>query len=677
MNLKSWLGEHRRFLAERARSAAGRARSAAGRARAAAERQPWLVERRRSVAAGRSWVVQHARSVAERRSWLVGALTLGTAALASLGIVAAIALQRSGDAPGDALRRAAAQPSSPRGSGDSDPRNRVPLPTSLADGPSPAEVGAATLSGAGTTTAAGAGGATAASPAGAGAFGTTTGFALPLAVDLKTTRAEKARGKRPGRSARGGATTASTLADSNDPAGTTETATTTTTPPTTTSPPPEPPPPPPDPPGPLEINGVNVVQTTPYTATISWRSSLPGRGQVVFGAGSPVVWSESDDGTEHKVTLGGLTQATEYEFRVVSWDRFERQVQSGLGKFTTPRLTSPPAAQVRSDTILLNGQPYFPKMVWERCDNMRDLLPFGIDLFMGCPADRNVAARVGLDAYTLSPAGHTVSGGAVIGRYLPDEWDTFLPNNTSVADIRRAIPPKQGNEIDFLGLTNHFYSFAAPLPQGRGMYPALMQNADVLGFNLYPLQIWCRASNFEHVYLSQRELHLLSGGKPTFQWIEANLMERPCGHEPHLLVTNETVRAETWLAIAAGADGIGYFPHDWNRSVGAEIRRTNAQITALAPALLSPEADVSSADGAVKVGARRAHGALYVVAVNATRQRVAAVEITLPGLADRPLTVYDENRTVNSSGNAFRDDFGPLEVHIYVVAPATPPAGTG
>ena len=609
----------------------------------------------------RSALVARTQRVAERPPWLAGALTLGAAALASLGVLAAIGLDGSkstSETVGrDAVPRAVADPA-----GD-DQRKLVPLPRSLAGG---ATTGAATTGG---TIFSDTGMISSVPPAGtdgAAALGTTAAAVAGTTGARTGSTAREPRGARTASAAAG--TTATTLAGPRDVTTTTETPTTTAPTPGTPTEPPEPPPPP-VPPGPLEISDVTVQQTTPFSATVSWRSSLPGRGQVQFGTDAPAVWSESDDGTEHKITVGVLTQSTEYVFRVVSWDRFERQVASGVGGFTTPRLTSSPTATVRGDTIFLNGQPYFPKMVWERCDVPRELLPFGIDLFMGCPADRSVAWRLGHDAYTLAPAGHTVTGGAVIGRYLPDEWDNELPGNTTVADLNRWIPPKHEDEIDFLGLTNHFYSFAAPLPHGRGMYPALMQKADVLGFNLYPLQIWCRANAFQHVFLSQRELHTQSGGKPTFQWIEANPMEHPCGHEPHLAVTNETVRAEVWLAIAGGADGIGYFPHGWNASVAAEIKRTNNAIKALAPALLSPETGISTTDGSIHAGARAAHGALYVVAVNSTRNAISGAEIAVQNLNGRPLTVFGENRTVNSSGDTFRDDFGPLEVHVYVAAP--------
>ena len=112
----------------------------------------------------------------------------------------------------------------------------------------------------------------------------------------------------------------------------------------------------------------------------------------------------------------------------------------------------------------------------------------------------------------------------------------------------------------------------------------------------------------------QRELVSLTRGKPTFQWIEAGPMEHCRENQDP---TPAVVRAETWLAIAGGARGIGYFPDWWEETIRGEVRLTNREILALAPALLSPVAKANwSTDGPVRIGARRYNGATYVIAVN-------------------------------------------------------------
>jgi hypothetical protein len=215
-------------------------------------------------------------------------------------------------------------------------------------------------------------------------------------------------------------------------------------------------------------------------------------------------------------------------------------------------------------------------------------------------------------------------------------------------------------------LTNHFYSGADPLPLGRDLYPQLAALANVLGFDLYPLQNWCRTDRFDAVYNAQLELQALAGGKPTYQWIEARQMDCDAGS---LDPTPASVRAETWLAIAGGADGIGYFPNNWRDDVGAEIRDLNSTITELAPALLSSKQDAQSSQDVVKVGARALNGAVYVIAVNSSRSPVEA-SIHVSGLGGRMVDVLGEQRQLKTSDDdLITDGFDPLAVHIYVAAP--------
>ena len=64
----------------------------------------------------------------------------------------------------------------------------------------------------------------------------------------------------------------------------------------------------------------------------------------------------------------------------------------------------------------------------------------------------------------------------------------------------------------------------------------------MIGFDLYPLQEWCRPNRMADVFWSQRELVKLSGDKPTFQWIEAADWKCPGGATA---VTPAVVRAES------------------------------------------------------------------------------------------------------------------------------------
>ena len=92
------------------------------------------------------------------------------------------------------------------------------------------------------------------------------------------------------------------------------------------------------------------------------------------------------------------------------------------------------------------------------------------------------------------------------------------------------------------------------------------------------------------------------------------------------------------------------------------------ETAALGPALLAPDEPVSATPPVV-AGARSHGGAFYVFAVNPTQKSVHA-RIRAEGLHAGSAVVIGENRSVDISGGAIADDFGPRAVHLYVVPPA-------
>ena len=421
---------------------------------------------------------------------------------------------------------------------------------------------------------------------------------------------------------------------------------------------------------PPTIEDVHTTSLTPFSATLEWRTDIPSTSHVAYGLDEPVLFTPATTATTlHHATLTGLTFASSYQLAVTAANDGGAATVAQF-VLTTPALSGPVRMTTSDGAIELNGQPFFPKLVWAQCtDGVEGNLSVGIDLFMGngCGTGAQLASWVSGRAFVLADALGSGSGRAgTVGTHLPDEWDTHLPADFTTDDAFRIAPLIPGSGPRFLTLTNHFYSHASPLPQGKGMYPALAASADVLGFDLYPMQNWCRYDSFGDVFDSQLDLYALARGRPTFQWIEARRMD--CKGD-ELDPTPETVRAEAWLSIAGGAHAIGYFPNNWSEAVGAEIARTNHEIQALAPALVGPPTAASVAPGsAVKVGAREHNGAVYVIAVNASRMPGAA-SINVPIVGDRTLRSLDGAQTLKATGGTFADTFAPLEVRIYVASP--------
>lgn len=458
------------------------------------------------------------------------------------------------------------------------------------------------------------------------------------------------------------------------------------------------------------------IETHPFSAVVKW--SVPQAARVVLEIGVDDrygIWSPAtatNAALTSRTTLSGLEPATTYRFRVVARWRNASKAEA-RGSFRTspwPGATSatavpaaadsrsagssgspfilppslppgvtpgaptqptkgvlPPGAPLveNSSPLRVNGNAVFPRMVWRQCPTYYPTsIGAGINLFLGVSCTDTddqfdkLAGRAMSTVDALTPA---VSGPGQVGWHLQDEADV------SIGDASKLPQPKADGRVTFLTLTDHFSERAAPPPNGKEIYPAFFDSADVIGFDTYPVEVRCNLGLIDNVYWMQREIIALTGGKPTFQWIEAGPMEH-CRYNQD--PTPEIVRAETWLAIAGGARGIGYFPDWWEESIRNEVRLTNREILALAPALLAPVARAHwSVESPVRVGARRYNGATYVVAVN-TSTSPATAGFTVPGLGGRSLRVFRDGRIVKPFGDLVSDKLPGLGVAVYVVPPA-------
>lgn len=424
----------------------------------------------------------------------------------------------------------------------------------------------------------------------------------------------------------------------------------------------------------LQISNAQVVAVTSSSARIVWDTNLPAQSQAAFGLDQPTVWSQpsAESLVHHQSDLTGLEFGTTYQVYLHAVDEWNR-AQTLTVPVTTQPMPDRSVATTNGAQIVVDGRPFFATAVWEQCsDGFNSNINDGINLFMGdgCSTDEaSLPNRLDGRAYSIVNADNAgADGRGLIGWYYPDEWDAFLQSTVTRQQLDKSIPPAQSGRISFLTLTNHFYSLATPLPQGKGMYPLLMSIADVVGFDLYPLQVWCRPA-FGDVMDAQHELGTTSGGKPTFQWIEVAPMEHKCAEDKQLDPTPATVRAETLLAVAGGAGAVGYFPNHWSGAIGEEIARTNRQIKSLSQALLASAAPASSDTTAIRVSARELNGATYVIAVNTSNASVQA-KISVPGIGGRSPVIVGGGQVVGADDTGFADNFGPLDARVYIIPPA-------
>ena len=482
--------------------------------------------------------------------------------------------------------------------------------------------------------------------------------------------------------------------------------------------------------GALASSGANAIRTPmpdivsveayPFSAVVRW--SVPDPAKVVlevgvddrYGIWSPTTIARTE--LTARTTLAGLEPATQYRFRVIARWRNGTKAEvrgsfrtdawpgstaatavpaaaqaggsdgGGGGGGGSPYVLPPPAPPGATPTqptappssnpsagttgsessapLRVNGNAIFPRMVWRQCPTYYPTsLGAGINLFLGveCSStDEQFKRLAGRAMSTVDAKTPGISGPGLIGWHLPDEADMSvrIPSN---------LPKPQGDgRVTFLTVTDHFSMRAAPHQSGREIYKEFFARADVVGFDTYPVEGRCKMEEIDNVYWMQREIVSLTGGKPTFQWIEAGPMEH-C--RENIDPTPEVVRAETWLAIAGGARGIGYFPDWWVETIRSEVRQTNREILALAPALLSPSVRVNwSTQSPVRVAVRRYNGATYVIAANSSTSEAKAA-FSVPGLGGRSLRVFRDGRMVKSFGDVASDKLPGLGVAVYVIPP--------
>lgn len=419
----------------------------------------------------------------------------------------------------------------------------------------------------------------------------------------------------------------------------------------------------------LQIVGLRAASVGPFGATVSWQTTTPARGQVAYGLvdfGTQTAWAPVENAAGGSTaTLTGLDSGLAYRVWVSAVTDDGQRAQAYVDLRTA---AIPPHPQVGlgkpSGMLLLDGQAYFPMMLYSVCPyQYAAALDSGINLFAlnACGTLQAQLNALGGAAFSAAVAGgNSASGSGLIGWFHRDE-----PDGDNMPAASLPGPPAGVPSLSFLTLTNHFYSGAAPLPWGRGAYPSLVASTDVVGFDLYPLQEWCQPNRLADVFHAQQELVKLAGDKPTFQWIEANNWKCSGANS----VTPATVRAESWLAIAGGAHGLGFWPAHWSPAVGNTIAGIRRDVARLGQAIYAPSQPASDDDPHVVVSARSVAGALYVFAVNAGWTATDA-KISVPGLGGRTLTAMGESRRMATAGDSFTDHFAPLGVHVYIAPPA-------
>ncbi|MCZ7648184.1 MAG: beta-galactosidase [Planctomycetota bacterium] len=362
--------------------------------------------------------------------------------------------------------------------------------------------------------------------------------------------------------------------------------------------------------------------------------------------------------------------------------------------------------------LLVNGKPFFPIMSWAQATSrLEKLRGLGFNTFNGSGKTAAEAlekakaaggyAMLHWDRFESSAKGHP----SLLAYSLKDEPDMGVqkdkPRN-SVEEVKGWYESVRRNDPSrpvFLNFTASFQSSqGADKPGVLDYYKAAAAHAEILCFDNYPVYQANRDDRLIWVAEGVSELRALGGShKPVWAWIETSKGSKWITYERQKDVTPEITRTEVWMAVIRGATGIGYFTHAWrpaftefapDEAMQAELKRTNEQLTRLAPAILSaPSArkcSVAFKDGLPGEVLLREHdGHVYLFANNLDMKdlgkredavkaayRGGTATLSVEGLkTGTEIEVLDEGRTLKAGDGVFVDAFPPLGIHLYRFKP--------
>ena len=278
-------------------------------------------------------------------------------------------------------------------------------------------------------------------------------------------------------------------------------------------------------------------------------------------------------------------------------------------------------------------------MSWaQNTRNYSNLRALGLTLHAG---DADPAAAAAADSYVVTAFKPAWAGNDHVLAWIHgDEPDMAAkgsnqPRHSTEKLIAKYKEIKAGDASRpvFVTFTGSFTSEESKLPatEREKIYSQFVQGADAVGFDIYPIYGSGYASHLNWVGNGVAELRTLGGEKrPVYAWIETSKGSQWMTYDKQPDVLPMHTRNEVWQAIINGATAIGYFTHVWKPAfkefgptpeMQAEMKRLDAQITKLAPAIL---ADPATTRITMKLGddllcqfkATELGGATYVFALN-------------------------------------------------------------
>ena len=137
--------------------------------------------------------------------------------------------------------------------------------------------------------------------------------------------------------------------------------------------------------------------------------------------------------------------------------------------------------------------------------------------------------------------------------------------------------------------------------------------------------------------------------------------------------TPEEERCMTYLALVHGAKGIIYWAHTGSKYYihdypehWAAVKKIAGELGYLSPVLLTPDSKrkITVKGGSIDWMVKELGGSMYLFAVNREPKECRAA-ISIPGMEKSKAEALFEGRSVDFDGSSLKDDFKPLEAHVY------------
>ncbi len=212
------------------------------------------------------------------------------------------------------------------------------------------------------------------------------------------------------------------------------------------------------------------------------------------------------------------------------------------------------------------------------------------------------------------------------------------------------------------------------------IYPAFCRAADVVCYDVYPTSTQENGTSRLHLVARgvERLRRFAGPDKPVWVWLECTRINGGRTEVGNRAPLPHELRAQVWMAIVHGADGIGYFPHQFNPYRGgpaaipadlkAEMKRTNALLHALAPILRAGTRERVPADAGAGERVSAAlwqRGEAALLAVVNLRAAPARARVTLPATVAALAPLGRGDSATAPTGGALVAALAPYEVALY------------